>query len=762
MKSATIKSFILLIAGIFYTNIGYAQFTKIDNPLNGAQPFAQLSGAAAWGDYDADGDLDLVINGRDANFTNRISIYSNNGDGTFTLADSDSIAGTQLIPLNDGGVAWGDFDNDGDLDLVITGFEQVPPDQPTPRRTLLYEYTLGGFNLVGNPVDGTNSFIGSNRFDPTWVDYDSDGLLDLYIGGTISTGFTIFDNSILYSNNGNGTFSIDSTLIDGTTPFEGYSEGAAAWGDISGNGYPDLLSEGANGFQGLNSTLYENNGNATFSLLLRGRSSSLLSRPGGRLGDVRMVDFDNDGDLDIYLSGEANGGSFVAGFFANEGNNQFTFVANIQGGFRGFTGHIGGGVSWGDFDGDGDSDIAYGGFASGGRFTRIDQNVGNNDFDLLLNPIDGNSDFPGLSGGEIRFGDYDNDGDLDLLVHGVPSASGAPSTVLYQNTTNHTNAKPLAPSNLSVIRTPHGVSFFWDTATDDVTPSEGLNYNIRIGSTPGGSDILAPMSIIGGQNDGKRLIPARGMIQSTSTHMNLPNGTYYWSVQAIDPGHQGSVFATEAMLVVEEYEPNPPSEFSLLYPADEEDTLTVAPAWFSWQRAEDDIDDPDSLVYIFELSSDMSFSTKIDSATIKGDTTFTTSEDLGVGIYYWRVSVTNSFELKTWGSGSDVNPFNFTIGESVSNEENILSHPTSFELKQNFPNPFNPSTTISFDVSQGSFVSLKVYDILGQEITTLVNERLGAGSKTISFDASGLASGIYIYRLVADGFVQTRKMILLK
>jgi photosystem II stability/assembly factor-like uncharacterized protein len=92
--------------------------------------------------------------------------------------------------------------------------------------------------------------------------------------------------------------------------------------------------------------------------------------------------------------------------------------------------------------------------------------------------------------------------------------------------------------------------------------------------------------------------------------------------------------------------------------------------------------------------------------------------------------------------------------------------PQQFVLSQNYPNPFNPSTTIEFSISKQSFVTLKVYDLLGREVATLVNKELQAGSFKTQFDASsaraGLASGVYLYRLNAGGFVQTKKLMLMK
>ena len=85
-----------------------------------------------------------------------------------------------------------------------------------------------------------------------------------------------------------------------------------------------------------------------------------------------------------------------------------------------------------------------------------------------------------------------------------------------------------------------------------------------------------------------------------------------------------------------------------------------------------------------------------------------------------------------------------------------------YELGQNYPNPFNPSTIIRFDIALRSDVVLKVYDMLGREIETLVNEKLSAGSYEKEFNSAGRSSGIYIYRLTAENFTSTKKMLLIK
>jgi len=94
--------------------------------------------------------------------------------------------------------------------------------------------------------------------------------------------------------------------------------------------------------------------------------------------------------------------------------------------------------------------------------------------------------------------------------------------------------------------------------------------------------------------------------------------------------------------------------------------------------------------------------------------------------------------------------------------ENESEQPDDFRLFQNYPNPFNPVTKIGFNISELGFVSLKVYDVLGNEIATLINEEKAAGKYNMTFDASSLTSGIYIYTLQSGSNFTSKKMMLLK
>jgi hypothetical protein len=115
--------------------------------------------------------------------------------------------------------------------------------------------------------------------------------------------------------------------------------------------------------------------------------------------------------------------------------------------------------------------------------------------------------------------------------------------------------------------------------------------------------------------------------------------------------------------------------------------------------------------------------------------------------------------LVAWTHGRSA--FRITLQTTVD----VADHqetPGTFHLEQNYPNPFNPQTQIRFQISDYGFVSLRVYDMLGKEVATLVDRVLEAGSHSVAFDGGGLASGVYYYQISSGGFTATRKMALVR
>jgi hypothetical protein len=99
---------------------------------------------------------------------------------------------------------------------------------------------------------------------------------------------------------------------------------------------------------------------------------------------------------------------------------------------------------------------------------------------------------------------------------------------------------------------------------------------------------------------------------------------------------------------------------------------------------------------------------------------------------------------------------------STTNVGTISEMPLNYELRQNYPNPFNPVTTIKYEVPSNGIIALRIFDILGREVATLVNEQKQLGKYDVQWNASNNSSGLYFYRIQAGKFVETKKMILLK
>jgi predicted nucleotidyltransferase len=446
-------------------------------------------GSVVWGDYDNDGDLDILLTG--ASLSGYISLVYRNDSGVFT----DIVAG--LTGVGSSSVAWGDYDNDGDLDILLTGASL------SGYTSRVYRNDSGVFNDISAALPGV--YYGS----VAWGDYDNDGDLDILL-----TGVSLSGNIANVYRNDEGVF---TDIAAGLT---GVAQSSVAWGDYDNDGDLDILLTGHTGSTDT-SRVYRNDGNGVFTDIAAG----LI---GVSFGSVAWGDYDNDGDLDILLAGFAGMGS-VCRVYRNDGG-VFAGIA------AGLTDVGSGSVAWGDYDNDGDLDVLLTGNGGWGVISRVYRN----DVGVFSDVVAG---LTGVFGSSVAWGDYDNDGDLDILLTGNTNSTWISG--VWRNAGAPANAPPSAPTGLSASSAGDAVTLSWDASLDEETPVAGLSYNLRIGTTPGGNEVVSAMA---STSTGYRQIVALGSVRhGRSWTVQLPpdHGPCWWSVQGIDGAFAGSPFAPE-------------------------------------------------------------------------------------------------------------------------------------------------------------------------------------------------------------------------
>ncbi|HFE64883.1 MAG TPA: hypothetical protein ENK14_10795, partial [Caldithrix sp.] len=454
-------------------------------------------GSVVWGDYDNDGDLDILLTGDDGSIP--ISrIYRNNGGNSFTNVVS-------LIGVNNSAAAWGDYDNDSDLDILLTGYTITG-------NKISRIYRNDGGNSFTNVVSLTGVYFSA----VAWGDYDNDGDLDILLTGNAGSS----PISHIYRNDGSDSFTHVVSLT-------GVKSGSVAWGDYDNDGDLDIVLTGWSGSSDI-TYIYRNNGSDSFA-----HAFTLIGVGGG--SSVAWGDYDNDGDLDILLTGKT-GSSSISRIYRNDGSNTFVDIN------AGLVGVFESSAVWGDYDNDGDLDILLAGRkSSGGRTSRIYRNEGSDVFTNI------NAGLTGTDFSSVAWGDYDNDGDLDILLTGAVSGSYPyynSITYIYRNDRVNVNTPPSSPANLSVSVSGQEATISWDKSTDNQTAQNGLTYNIRVGTTSGGEEIQTPMA---NASNGYRRLPVLGNTNHNNSWSlsGLGTGTYYCSVQAIDNAFTGSGFCEE-------------------------------------------------------------------------------------------------------------------------------------------------------------------------------------------------------------------------
>jgi agmatine deiminase len=138
------------------------------------------------------------------------------------------------------------------------------------------------------------------------------------------------------------------------------------------------------------------------------------------------------------------------------------------------------------------------------------------------------------------------------------------------------------------------------------------------------------------------------------------------------------------------------------------------------------------------------------------------AQSLNTKVYYYIWANSNSGRTVTKPLPAPRGNIQFLVSNTVGISQTGASNPNKFELYQNYPNPFNPVTKIKFDLAKNGLVTLKIFDITGREVLTVINAQMNAGTYSYEWNASGLSSGVYFYRLDAQGFSDIKKMILIK
>tara|TARA_X000000368_G_scaffold415818_1_gene408349 strand:- start:44 stop:15682 length:15639 start_codon:yes stop_codon:yes gene_type:complete len=498
-----------------------------------------------------------------------------------TLVDDAPFEGVE-----DGKVSWGDYDQDGDMDLALMG------QSSTGTITNVYINNNGTFE---NTNQNFTKFIGG---DIEFVDVNQDGWLDVAVSGNAEGNVR---KAELYINQEGNFFELMEDY-----QVEGLSQSDMEWGDLDNDGDPDLIMSGIDSENQFRTYYYTNLGDFNFL------NEGLFNDSGVINGEIDIVDADQDGDNDLFTNGsrgdvtnlQSHRMRFVNTYYRDSYDEQGNL--NDGDGFNVHAGYKNGNTIYADIDGDGELDYLAIGEDEGGNIERRSNlnalndlpKLKNVDFDFADYNNDGQSDliiagedpntgaaitklyttFPayfgsqygivesdltiqGLRESSTDWIDYDKDGDLDLFLTGLDD-NGIAKAILYKaENNNNLNTAPNKISNLTATHDGVGsVEFKWDKPTDN--SSNEFRYDLKIGTgyfdpITGETDNEGPFrldNIIYANSDdqtGSTLINIPSLSTLNSREVILNPGTYYASVQAIDGGNMGGVFSDTVSITLD-------------------------------------------------------------------------------------------------------------------------------------------------------------------------------------------------------------------
>lgn len=537
---------------------------------------------------------------------NQVSrVYKNNGDSTFTLVWSSAEAKKTK------GIALGDFDGDNDLDMAVGNYNQ--PCQ------IYANDGQGNFSLVWTSANSDRTRA------VAWGDADRDGDLDLYVGNNAQ-------GNRVYRNDGNNTFTLlwTSTRLSRTR--------SLALGDVDGDGDLDYVAGNYNQAN----RLYKNDGHGNYWLAWSATETDPTR-------ELALGDMDADGDLDLVVSNYLQSDRV----YLNDGHGQFTL--SWTGANQSPTRF----VALGDLDGDGDMDFLSANFGSD---TELYTNNGSASFSRTAITGGGNAR-------SVALGDADNDGDLDFIQGNFQGQNN-----YFKNNSTVVNTAPTAP----VLTTEPDhigqnatrlIRLTWSAGADAETPTNLLTYNLRIGATPGGQDIMTAALPAKPGNRGQGLF-YKIMLPATTSGVR-----YYWSVQTVDnTGFKRSPFATEQSFVVKRdtTAPAPPTNVSDVGAA----TNVTNALSFSWTAPTDE--ESGIFHYLVSLGTTPGGAQLVASQSIGVTTSHTfTGLNLSEGqTYYATVEAVNGVALTSSAVSTDGVVVDLTEPPSVTTFQQT-SNPTS-------------------------------------------------------------------------------------
>ena len=666
-------------------------------------------------DMDSDGDMDVLSASGD---DDKIAWYENDGSENFTeyvICDSADNAISVYAT---------DIDGDGDMDVLSA----------SRKDDKIAWYENDGSESFTEYVISDSADFPRSVFS---VDMDSDGDMDVLSASA-------HDNKIAwYENDGSESF-IEYVISDSSDdPYTVYAS------DMDSDGDMDVLSASGDDDK---IVWYENDGNQSFT-------EHIISSSVDYGRDVYAADVDGDGDMDALSASSQND---KIAWHENDGNESFTeHTISSSANFARSVFSV-------DMDLDGDMDVL--------SASRDDDKIAwyeNDGSESFTEYVISDSADNAIS---VYATDIDGDGDMDVL-----SASRDDDKIVwYENSKVIASADTIAPAIIwspvdasTDVPVATNITITFNELVQNIDNTDLTNTNVDglitlKSDDANGSDIAFDATIT--SNTVITINPANNFV---SNHM------VYAAIGATLEDFSDNVNTASSITFNTAFLNVAPLPFDLVYPYDDMTIVLTRDnfldtLYFAWNESVDP--NGDIVAYRRELTGDLhNYIRFIGTSDNNNSTTnmykvpyhhiehymHTAGVELISGT--WTIVATDA----KYNVYAENGPFTLTIdGVQLNINDNDLI-PDEFALYANYPNPFNPTTTISYDLPDQAKVTLGIYDLLGKQIKTLINQSQDAGNKMAVWDGTDelgrpVSAGVYLYQIQAGEFTQTRKMLLLK